>query len=87
METLSPTRVAALGEKLYRDRFLAEYASAHMGEILAIEVESETAYLGKSALDALLAAEASHKNGSFHVVKIGGPGVYQMGLGRSKPLG
>jgi hypothetical protein len=83
METLNPTRLAELGEKLYQERFKDQYAPEHTGEVLAIDVESESAYLGKSALEALLAGEAAHRGGFFHVVKIGGPGVYQMGFGRS----
>lgn len=85
MQTLNPTRLAELGEQLYQKRFKEEFAPEHTGEILAIEVESKTAYLGKSALEALLAAKAAHENGFFHVVRIGGPGVYKMGLGRSAP--
>ncbi len=85
MQTLSPTRLAELGEKLYEERFKDEFAPEHTGEILAIEVESRTAYLGKSALEALMAAKAAHEHGFFHVVKIGGSGVYKMGLGRSTP--
>ncbi len=85
MQTLDPARLAELGERLYEERFKAEFAPEHTGEILAIEVESRTAYLGKSPVEALLAAKAAHENGFFHIVKIGGPGVYKMGLGRSSP--
>jgi len=85
MATLNPPRLAELGERLHEEHFKAEYLQEHTGEILAIDVESKTAYLGKSPLEALLAAKAAHKNGFFHIVKIGGPGVYKMGLGRSAP--
>ncbi len=83
METFNPTRQAEIGDKLYYERFQQEYLPEHLGEILAIDVESEVAYLGKSVLDALDAAEKAHKDGFFHIVKIGGPGVYRLGFGRS----
>jgi hypothetical protein len=46
-------------------------------------VESKTAYLGKSVLEALTAAKKAHQNGFFHVVKIGSAGVYKLRLGRA----
>lgn len=82
METPSPTQLAKIGEKLYEERFKNEYTPEHTGEILAIEVASETAYLGKSALQALLAGQAAQHDGTFHLVRIGGPGVYHMGFDR-----
>lgn len=82
METLSPNRLAEIGDKLYEERFKNKYTPEHTGEILAIEVASETAYLGKSALQALRAGQAAQHDGTFHLVRIGGPGVYQMGFGR-----
>jgi len=87
METLNPTSLAELGERLYEEHFKAEYSPEHTGEILAIEVKSKTAYLGKSPLEALLAAKAAHKNGFFHVVKIGSPGVYNLRSGRPNANG
>jgi hypothetical protein len=83
METMSPTRLAELGRKLYQERFKDQYLPEHKGEVLAIDVESESAYLGKSVVEALLAGEAAHSGGFFHVVRIGSPGVYQMGFERS----
>jgi hypothetical protein len=78
MEILNPTRLAELGWKLYEERFKDEYFPAHTGEILAIDIESSTAYLGKSPLEALTIAKAANHNGHFHLIKIGSAGVYAL---------
>ena len=78
METLNPTRLAELGRKLYEERFKDEYSPAHIGEILAIDVESSTAYLGKTPLEALTIAKAANRNGHFHLIKLGSAGVYTL---------
>ncbi len=61
MEIVNPTRLAELGQKLYEERFKDAYAADHTGEPLAIEVESKTACLGKSVLEALTAAEKARQ--------------------------
>jgi hypothetical protein len=87
MAIFNPTQLAELGKKLYEEKFKAEYAPEHDGEILAIDVESQTAHLGKSAMEALLAGEAANENGFFYILKIGGPGVYKLRSGRSATRG
>jgi len=86
VETFNPPRQAEIGDKLYYERFHQEYSPEYLGEILAIDVESEKAYLGHSVIEALDAAEKAHKDGFFHVVKIGSPGVYRLGLRRPSAL-
>jgi hypothetical protein len=82
MEIVNPTRLAELGRKLYDERFKDAYAAEHTGEVLAIDVDSGTAYLGTSPLEALTTARAANSNGHFHLVKIGFSGVYELRSGR-----
>jgi hypothetical protein len=74
----NPAQVTEIGKKLYAERFEPLYAPEHTGEILAIEVQSKTAYLGNSGGEALRAAMAAHPEGFFHVLRIGGGGVYKV---------
>jgi hypothetical protein len=78
----NPTQLGDLGRKLYTETFEPIYAPSHIGEILAIEVKSKTAYLGKTPLEALQTAQAAQPNGFFHLVRIGSPGVYKL----SRPI-
>jgi len=87
MAILNPTRLADLGRKLYADLFEPVYALDHQGEILAIEVQSKTAYLGKSGGEALRAGIEAHPDGFFHILRIGGGGVYKVPIGRSDARG
>ena len=82
METLSPTRLAQLGDKLYEERFKNEYTPEHTGEVLAIKVDSEQPTSGSLPSKHSSQARPAQHDGTFHLVRIGGPGVYQMGFGR-----
>ena len=87
MLILNPAQVSALGKTLYEEEFKERYAAGHAGEILAIEVKSKCAYLGKTPLEALKAAEASQPDGFFHLIRIGSPGVYSLRSGGANANG
>ena len=81
--TLSPTRLAERGRELYAERFRPKFDPGHKGEYLAIDVEAETAYLGKTPLQALETGESAHPEGFFYLLRIGMPGVYKLRSGGS----
>ena len=87
MTILNPAQLAERGKKLYEEEFKERYAAGHIGEILAIEIKSRSAYLGKTPLEALNAAEAAQPNGFFHLIRIGSPGVYNLRSGRPNANG
>jgi hypothetical protein len=78
MATMNFDQVAETGKKLYEEEFKEKFATGHTGEVLAIEVKSKTAYLGKTPLEALSAGEAANQAGLFYLVRIGSPGVYHL---------
>ncbi len=82
MPTLTPAQLAERGRKLYEEEFEDKFAVGHTGEVLAIEVKSKTAYLGKTPLEAVQAGRAAKPAGFFHVIRIGSPGVYKLRSGR-----
>lgn len=63
-------KIAENGSKIY-DRLRIKYEPRENGKFLAIEVESEKEYLGKTSAEALAFAREKHPKKIFYVVKIG----------------
>lgn len=63
-------KIAQEGSKIY-ETIKVQYEPIHVGEFLAIDVESKDAYLGKTSSDAVEVARKAHPNKVFYVVKIG----------------
>jgi hypothetical protein len=80
----APEEIAAKGERLYKERFQAQYELAHPGKFLAIDIMTEPpqAYLANTPEAALEQAQKTNPKGFFHVVRIGAPGVYRVGYTR-----
>lgn len=62
--------IAEKGAKIY-EKIKIKYEPQYNGKFLAIEVESEKAYLGDTSAEALELAKKEHPSKIFYVVKIG----------------
>lgn len=71
-----PNAVADRGRKIY-DRYRRKLEAEHVGKIVVIDVPSERFFLGESPENAYRAARQANKDGPFHVVRVGEPGVYR----------
>ena len=76
-QSQSPTGIAQRGEKIYRDCYQQKFEAEHMGQFVAIDVETEEAYLGDSSADALSRARAAAPNGAFHLMRVGQPTAFK----------
>jgi hypothetical protein len=74
----TPSAIAEKGEKLYKERFRQQFEPQHLGKFLAIEVESERAFLADTPEAALQNAGEAIPQGSFHLIKIGSSGVFKV---------
>jgi len=52
-----PTEVAARGEKIYAEKYQKEFEAKHTGKFVAIEVETERAFVGSTSGEALTTRE------------------------------
>ena len=75
----NPKAIAEAGERIYRERYQQEYEASHKGEFIAIDVGSGQGFLADSPEGALQNARVAHPEGSFHLIKIGSPGVFRVG--------
>ncbi len=79
----NPTAAAELGEKIYRDRYKADYEGKHAGKFVAINVLTEDAYLADTPEDALERAYTAAPTGIFHLIQVGHAGAFRVSYVRS----
>ena len=68
--------IARLGEKIHQERYKERYEREHPEEFVAIDVNTESAYLGETPEDALEKAMSAAPDGVSHLVQIGFSGAY-----------
>lgn len=74
MESLE--QITKKGEEIYRAKYKEQYEKDHKGQFLAIDIDSEEAFLGNSLEEAGSNAREKYSNKLFYFVKIGFPGIY-----------
>jgi hypothetical protein len=78
MELSNPKVIAERGEQIYQQKYKSAYESEHLGKFLAIDVNTEQAYLGDSPLEALESARKGSPRGLFHLIKVGAAGAFRV---------
>jgi hypothetical protein len=73
----SPAGIAQRGEKIYQDRYKQAYEREQMGRFVAVDVETEEAYLGDSSAEALSNAREAAPHGAFHLMRVGQPTAFR----------
>lgn len=75
---LNPAIIAEKGEKIYQDKLKKKLEKKRLGEFVAIDIETEKHYLGKTAEEALEKARKEAPQKIFHLIKIGAEGIYNV---------
>jgi hypothetical protein len=78
MSPMDPKVVAERGAKIYAAKYQTAYEAEHGGMYVAIDVQSEAAFVAATPEDALRAAQAKSPGSGFYLVKIGSPGVFRV---------
>jgi hypothetical protein len=73
----TPKQVVEAGEKIYAERYKAQYEADQLGKYVAIDVETAKAYVGETAAEALDTARKDAPLGTFHLMKIGSAGAFR----------
>jgi hypothetical protein len=71
--TIDPSGIIRKGETIYASRLKALIEPGHVGEYLAIEVDSEDYFLGRTLVEAGQKARAKYPDKVFHFLKVGSP--------------
>ncbi len=76
MDFSNPKAMAERGEQIYQDKYKSAFESEHLGKFVAIDVNTEQAYIGESPEDAVELARKGSPNGLFHLIKVGALGAF-----------
>jgi hypothetical protein len=72
----TPKEIVEAGEKIYRERYQADYETKHLGKFVAIDVKTGKSYLGDTSSQTLQAAHADEPSSLFHLIKVGSEGAF-----------
>ncbi len=75
----NPKAIAELGEKIYDEKYRAQYEAEQSGKFVAINVRTEHAALGDTPEQALEQAKSDDRLGVFHLIKVGSAGAFRVG--------
>lgn len=74
-----PRVIAEKGEEIYARLYKTDYERDHPGQFVAIDITTQKAYLSTTPEGALEAARKASPTGSFHLIRVGSPGVFRVG--------
>lgn len=73
--------IMANAKKIYESKLKASLEEKHRGEHVAIEPVSETYLLGRTFIEAALAAKQAHPDRKSFVIRIGHDAAFHIGAG------
>lgn len=74
----NPKAIAETGEKIYNEKYRAQYEADHPGKFVAINLRTETAAIGDTPEKALEEAHKSDATGIFHLIRVGSTGAFRV---------
>ena len=74
----NPEAVAALGEKIYSERYRKDYEHRFLGQFVVIDIQSEEAFVAPSPEEAVRLARGRMPDGVFHMIRIGEAGAFRV---------
>jgi len=74
----SPKAIAELGEKIYNERYKAQYEHDHQGRFVAIDVTTGASFIGDTPESVLEAAKEASPQGLFHLIQVGFSGAFRV---------
>jgi hypothetical protein len=82
----NPKYIADMGEKIYADKYKAEYEQRYLGQFVAIDVATGSAYRGTSPEAAYQAAQQGSPRGIFHLIRVGEAGAFRVSYASSNAI-
>lgn len=73
-----PKAVAALGEKIYAEKYRETYERDFLGEFAVIDVTTGAAYHAPTPEDVIRIAREHAPTGVFHMIRVGEPGAFRV---------
>ena len=77
----NPKQLAEKGEAVYRNKYQADYERRHVGKYVAIDINTEKAFVADTPEAAVELLQKDNPDSYFHLIKVGSPGVFKVGYG------
>jgi hypothetical protein len=74
----NPTEIAKAGEKIYDKNFRTKLEAKHPGQFVAIDVNSEKAFIADTPTEAVKAAQHASGQALIHLIRIGSSGAFKV---------
>lgn len=75
----NPRELAQKGEAIYKKKYKEEYERLHPGKFVAIDLQTERAFIADSPEEAVGLLQRESPKSFFHLIKVGSPGVFKVG--------
>jgi len=75
----NPKQLAERGEAIYKAKYQQQYERLHPGKYVAIDVNTEKAYVADTPEGAVELLQRDNPNSYFHLVRVGSAGVFKVG--------
>ena len=72
----NPQEIAEAGERIYNEKYKAEYERKYPGKFVAIDVESGQPFLADQPEEALTQGRKALPTAFFHLIRVGAPGAF-----------
>ena len=69
---------AKKGQAIYEQKYRAQMETTARGKVVAIEVESGEAFIGRTALEAAMKARRKFPDSLFYFIRVGYPAVHSL---------
>jgi len=73
-----PEAIAEEGERIYQERYKADFEASHSGWFVLIDVSTGVAYAAPGLSEAVNKARTEAPHGIFHLLKVGEPGAFRV---------
>jgi len=78
-QSQNPRQLAEKGESIYKNKYQADCERLHAGKYVAIDINSEKAFVADTPEAAVELLQKENPEGFFHLIKVGSPGVFKVG--------
>jgi len=75
---LNPQDIAQEGQKIYQQKYAADYETKFSGKFVAINVVTGEAYVDDLPEAAIAKGQAVSGDGIFHLMKVGSSGAFRV---------
>jgi len=74
----NPQDIAQTGQKIYNEKYREDYEKNHAGQFVAIDVNTERAFVASDPEEAVQAAQRAEPKAVLHLIRIGARGAFKV---------